>query len=138
MSPLLLDSSVWVAALDPDDRHNEAARRLVASVRKGRTLAALDLTFYEVANVAVRAWRSAADAQTLVQLVRRACPTTLAFVDDPLLVRAATLAEEHRLSVYDAAYVAAARSRGWTLVSGDHRDLVRPGLALAPEEALDN
>jgi predicted nucleic acid-binding protein len=49
---------------------------------------------------------------------------------------AAALALERGLSVYDAAYVAAARRRGASLVSLDVADLVRPGLAVLPEEAL--
>jgi len=32
--------------------------------------------------------------------------------------------------------VAASELHGWTLVSGDHADLVEPGLAITAEEAL--
>jgi hypothetical protein len=49
-----------------------------------------------------------------------------------LLSRAATLADEHTISVYDAAYVAAADQAGGTLVSCDVRDLVSKGLASSP------
>jgi hypothetical protein len=35
-----------------------------------------------------------------------------------------------------AAYVAASRRRGWTLVSADVADLARPGLAIAPDGAM--
>ena len=45
------------------------------------------------------------------------------------------VAAEHGLSVYDGAYVAAARRLGAKLVSTDLADLVRPGFAIAPEEA---
>lgn len=134
---LLLDASVWLAALDSDDRQHSAARQLLESAGKGSTtLAALDLTLYEVANVAVVRWNSEAEAERLVDLVTAACPTTLERVDDTLLRAASALAARHRLTVYDGAYVAAAHREGWTLVSGDLRDLVDPGLAISPTAAL--
>jgi predicted nucleic acid-binding protein len=136
MTPLLLDSTVWVASLDPDDRHHVHARRLIEGAGR-RALAALDLTLYEVANVAVSSWRSPRHARTLVGLVRASCPGTIAQIDERLEERAIALADEHRLSVYDASYVAAAEQHGWTLVSGDHRDLVKPGLAIAPDAIED-
>jgi len=52
-----------------------------------------------------------------------------------LLTRAAKLADEHTISVYDAAYVAAADQTGGTLVSCDIRDLVSKGLASSPASA---
>lgn len=134
MRVLLLDASVWLASLDADDRHHAAARSIVAVAGEGRvTLAALDLTFYEVTNVAVTKWRSPADAERLDALVRLTCPATTERVDEALIREAIAIAAEHGLTVYDAAYVAAARRRAWTLVSGDLSDLVRPGLAVAPD-----
>jgi predicted nucleic acid-binding protein len=133
---LLLDASVWLAALDRDDSFHPAAQQLIEAAAAGTaTLAALDLTLYEVANVAVVRWRSTADAGRLVTLVRLACPETLERADEELLGDAAAIAGRHGLTVYDGAYVAAAR-RGWTLVSGDVGDLVRPGLATSPEDAV--
>ncbi|HZO98623.1 MAG TPA: PIN domain-containing protein [Gaiellaceae bacterium] len=133
---LLLDASVWLASLDSDDRHHDPARRLLESAAAGsRLLAALDLTLYEVANIAVVRWRSPADAERLVRLVLLACPTTLERADDALLRAAAEVAARRRLTVYDGAYVAAAHRRGWTLVSGDLQGLVEPGLAVSPAVA---
>jgi predicted nucleic acid-binding protein len=153
LSHLLLDASVWLAALDPDDRYHAAAKALVESTGDDTdpeddageeatadagpvTLAALDLTFYEVANVAVVSWRSPADAERLAELIRLACPATLNRVDEERVREATQIATEHDLTVYDAAYVAAARKHNWTLVSCDLKDLVRPGLAVAPDAAL--
>lgn len=153
MTRLLLDASVWLAALDPDDRYHAAARALVSASEDAGTaaeehedeqtcaaadpvtLAALDLTLYEVANVAVVSWRSQADAERLAELIRLACPATLDRVDEERLREAARIASEHDLTVYDAAYVAAARRHDWTLVSCDLKDLVRPGFAIAPDAA---
>ena len=136
MSTLLLDAGVWLAARDADDRHHEPACRLIEAGPDARPLAALDLTLYEVANVATRSWRSPDRARIVARLVRAACTDTIAPVDDALIERAIALADEHGLSVYDAAYVAAARERAWTLVSTDHADLVGPGHAIAPEDAI--
>ena len=135
-APLLLDASVWLAALDRDDRYHAEARHLLEGAAAGTVvLAALDLTLYEVANVAVVRWGSPRDARRLVTMVRLACPETFERADEDLLNEAATMAARHDLTVYDGAYVAAARRRGWTLVSGDLRDLVTPGLALSPDTA---
>jgi predicted nucleic acid-binding protein len=49
-----------------------------------------------------------------------------------LLSRAVKLADEHTISVYDAAYVAATDQGGRTLVSCDIHDLVSKGLRAAP------
>lgn len=134
---LLLDASVWLAALDRDDSFHTPARQLLEAAAAGAvTPAALDLTLYEVANVAVVRWRSTADAARLVTLVRLACSNTLERADDELLREAAAIARRHELTVYDGAYVAAARRRGWTLVSGDVADLVTSGLAISPEAAV--
>ncbi len=153
MSHLLLDASVWLAALDPDDRYHAAAKALVESTEEEAdtgagedpgeetvagaspvTLAALDLTLYEVANVAVVSWRSWADAERLAELIRLACPATLDRVDDERVREAARIAAEHNLTVYDAAHVAASRKHNWTLVSCDLKDLVGPGFAITPDD----
>lgn len=136
MTALLLDASVWLAALDTDDAEHAAAQAILrAAERDGLALAALDLTLYEVANVATVRWRAPQDARRLAELIAAACPDTLERVDPRTLAAAAKLAAERGLTVYDAAYVEAARRRGWTLVSCDLRDLVRPGHALAPGAA---
>lgn len=52
-----------------------------------------------------------------------------------LVGEATVIAEHHDLSVYDAAYVANARTAGAQLVSCDLRDLVSRDLALTLEQA---
>jgi predicted nucleic acid-binding protein len=136
MTVLLLDASVWIAAFDVRDRYNAAARTLVAVGPNEPTLAALDLTLFEVMNVAVRKWRSADRASRLAELVEIASASYLERIDGELADYTIDTAEEHGLTVYDAAYVAVARRHGWTLVSTDIADLVRPGLAITPEDAL--
>lgn len=136
MTELLLDAGVWVASADVEDENHAAAARLVESAARGDAeLAALDLTLYEVANVAVVKWRSATGAAEIVRLVRVACGEALQRVDEELAREASIFALEHGITAYDAAYVVAARRRGAQLVSGDLADLVRPGFAVTPEQA---
>ena len=134
---LLLDASVLLAALDPEDEHHEAARILLED--EDASLATLDLARYEVANVAVRAWRAPGSVGPLLALIERIAddggvvPST-----DTLLMKAAGVAERHTISVYDAAYAAAAEEAGHRLVSCDERDLVSKGLATLPRSASSN
>lgn len=134
MTTLLLDASVLLAAFDPEDDHHESARTLLED--EDASLATLDLVRYEVANVAVRAWRAPDSVTPLLAVVERLAddggvvPST-----NTLLTRAAEIAERHAISVYDAAYAAAADEGGHQLVSCDERDLVSKNLAALPADA---
>jgi hypothetical protein len=83
--------------------------------------------------VAVRGWCEAGRVAPLLEAIDRisgdggVIPSTTT-----LLSRAAKLADEHTISVYDAAYVAAADQGGGALVSCDIGDLVSKGLASSP------
>jgi len=134
VTTLLLDASVLLAAFDPEDNHHEPARALLED--EEATLATLDLARYDVANVAVRAWRAPESVGPLLAVIEKLAddggvlPSTGA-----LLARAAELAERHTISVYDAAYAAAASDAGHRLVSCDERDLVSKGLAALPAQS---
>jgi predicted nucleic acid-binding protein len=130
----LVDASVWVAATDPDDRFHEPSWELVRDVRV--STAVLDLTLYEVANAVGLRHKRPDDARHLSRLIVRRCRERLVAVEPELTEAAVGVAEEHDLTAYDAAYVAAARRHGWILVSADIRDLVSKGLAVTPDKAL--
>jgi predicted nucleic acid-binding protein len=130
---LLLDASVWVAAKDADDRHFEPARSLVLG--SAAPAAALDLTYYEVANVISARWGRPDLARELCRTIRLRCDGRVSPVDVDLVDASIALVAEHGLTAYDAAYVAAAQRHGWTLVSTDIRDLVSKGLAVRPDAA---
>jgi predicted nucleic acid-binding protein len=130
---LLLDASVWVAAKDADDRYFDAARALVLDANLPVT--ALDLTFYEVANVVGTRWRRPDLARELCRTIDLRCGGRVASVDVDLMDAAVPIASQHGLSAYDAAYAAVARRGEWTLVSTDIRDLVSKGLAVTPDAA---
>jgi predicted nucleic acid-binding protein len=134
VTTLLLDASVLLAAFDPEDDHYEPARGLLED--EETTLATLDLARYEVANVAVRAWRSPDSVAPLLAVVERLADDGGVLASTgTLLARAAEVAERHTISVYDAAYTAAADEGGHRLVSCDERDLVSKGLAVLPASA---
>jgi predicted nucleic acid-binding protein len=134
VTTLLLDASVLLAAFDPEDDHHEPARGLLED--EEATLATLDLARYEVANVAVRSWRSPDSVAPLLAAVDRLADDGGVLTSTgTLLARAAEVAERHTISVYDAAYAAAADEGGRRLVSCDERDLVSKGLAVLPASA---
>jgi predicted nucleic acid-binding protein len=134
VSTLLLDASVILAAFDPQDDHHNASRAILSESEA--TLATLDLARYEVTNVAVRAWSEPARVSALLEAIERIADDGGVLAStSALLTRAAALAEERAISVYDAAYVAASTQGERVLVSCDTRDLLSKGLALSPSEA---
>jgi predicted nucleic acid-binding protein len=130
---LLLDASVWVAAKDADDPYFEPALGLVRE--PAIAVSALDLTLYEVANVVGGRWRQADAARDICRTLAARCQDRLVTVGSGLIDLAIDAVAEHGLTAYDAAYVAAARRHGWTLVSTDVADLVSTGLAVTPDAA---
>ena len=131
MSTLLLDASVILAAFDSDDELYAPSQALLSD--PDVTLTTLDLARYEVANVAVRGWSELGRVAPLLEAIDRISGDGgVVASTTSLLSRAAKLADEHAISVYDAAYVAAADQSGGTLVSCDVRDLVSKGLASGP------
>jgi predicted nucleic acid-binding protein len=131
LTVLVVDSSVWLASLDVQDKGHDAARRLITDPSK--VLVGLDLSFYEIASVASR-W---SDPQLMGAADRllAVAASEIVTVDSQLAADARSLAAASKLSAYDAAFVVAARSRGMTLVSLDVRDLVKPGYAVGPADA---
>ncbi len=131
MAVLLLDATVWLAAKDEADEAHEACRAVVATI--SHDLAALDLTLYETANVAVTRWRDVTAAIELGGVIRVAVGDRLLRMDTSLHASAATLAAAHGLTVYDAAYVAARDASDYALISLD-QDLLTPGFAIHPRD----
>lgn len=133
MSIWFIDASVLLAREDLDDAQHEAARDMLAG---DANLATLDLVYYEVGNVAVRAWRDVRAAVRLQGVVAAiAADGGLVRADDSLIADAVRLADLEGLSVYDAGYLAGAARVGAPLVSCDLRDLVDRGLAVTPQHA---
>jgi predicted nucleic acid-binding protein len=129
----LVDASVWVSLVERNSPHREAAASLVRN--GGGRLGALDLTLYEIGNAVGVKQGDATGAGRVTRLLLRCCRDRVLAIDAELLDSALHLAGEHGLTAYDAAYVAAARRQGWTLVSTDIADLVSKGLAVTPDAA---
>jgi len=130
---LLVDASVWVAAVTPQHPQHVQARNFLG---RGGPITVLDLTLYEVANVIARKYGQPQEARKLVHVLLTAAADSLQRVDATLIEDGVALMVDHNLTSYDAAYVAAARRNGWQLVSLDVRDLVSKGLAITPDVAL--
>jgi predicted nucleic acid-binding protein len=115
----------------------QAARALLAGQRE-RTVALrmLDLTPYEVGNALLRGRPRVAAARVAEVLAALAevCPPIPAGAED--LGEAARLAEEHDLTLYDAAYAAVARRRSAQLATLDGA-LLRAGLGRRPSELVE-
>jgi len=133
VSGLLLDASVVLAALDPEDVNHEASSALLHD--ESRDLATIDLARYEVANVTVTRWRDPDRAPVALAVVETLGGRDgLIRSDMPLVVAASEISASNAISMYDSSYVAAARATGRQLVSCDERDLVSNGLAVHPAD----
>jgi len=131
---LLLDAGVWIDSAAPGNRWHQAAQALIR--KPPEPLAAIDLTLYEVANVIGARERQIGIARTVTEVLRRRCGERILTLDPELLESTLHAVVEHKLTAYDAAYVAAAGRYGWQLVSTDVRDLVSKGLAITPDAAV--
>lgn len=129
----LVDASVWVSLVERGSPYREAAMSLIRE--RGPSLNALDLTLYEVANAVGVKLGDAIEASRVNRLLLRCCRDRVLPVNAELVDSALQIAAEHGLTAYDAAYVAAARRHGLTLVSADVRDLVSKQLAVTPDAA---
>lgn len=130
---LLVDASAWVTLVDSASPYRESTASMIH--KHPRSLGALDLTLYEIANAIGVKQSNPGEAGRILRLVDVSCRERILAVDRGLLDSALEVAAEHGLTAYDAAYVAAARRHGWTLVSTDIRDLVSKGLAVTPDAA---
>lgn len=131
---LLIDASVWGKLAEPRDRFHGSAKDLL--IDSDAELAALDLTLFEIANAVGVKMGQPKRAEWLSELVTVRSGDRLVRVAPRLIAAAVELAVQHGLTVYDAAYVAAAHHGGWQLVSFDMRDLVSKGLAVTPDAAV--
>lgn len=114
----------------------EPARALLEAHKTRRVaLTVLDLTSYEVGNALLRghAQASAEQVATVLEALTEICPALSPSSEQMRL--ATQLAERHGLTLYDAAYAAAAQDRGATLVTLDS-DLLHAGLGTRPSDLV--
>jgi predicted nucleic acid-binding protein len=132
---VLCDTSVVVKWFHDRDEEEVAPSRVILEAHAAGTLTALvlDLTVYELGNVAARPLGLPGDrvAQILDRL-ELICDTGVHL--SPAARRdAAELAVAHRLTFYDAAYWAVAREREITLVTADV-ELLKVGAGSSPTD----
>jgi predicted nucleic acid-binding protein len=131
---LLVDASAWATLAAPRERFHAEAKKLL--IESDNALAALDLTYCEIANAVGVKMGQPDRARWLAEIVASRCGDRLIRIDPHLINSALRVAAGHRLTAYDAAYVAVAQRYGWTLVSVDIADLVSKGLAVTPDAAV--
>ena len=136
MTEIICDASVvlkWFK--DSGESEVVEARSLLAAHRDGKvTVAVLDLTYYEIGNVLVRALGHTAEQATAVlNALRMICTTIPPGAAD--LNRAAELAETHNLSFYDAMYAAIAINRASRLATAD-RALLKAEFGETPTDLV--
>ena len=135
---VVADASVvlkWFHA-EGEEEVDEARQLIELHRRQAIAVSVIDLTAYEIGNALLRGRpHIAADRVAIViESLSDICPRlTLSGAE---LTDAVTLAEAHGLTVYDAAYVAAARSRDARLATLD-RGLLRARLGQRPSELLN-
>ena len=134
---VICDASVVIKWLhETDESETREARTLADEHEAGNVqLYILELTFYEVANVLIRSLRQPAAEVIDVLDELRGSVGVVALTQDELR-SAARLAEEHRLTFYDASYAAAAQALDSILATVD-RALITAGLGLTPSATLD-
>ena len=137
MIDVVCDASValkWFHA-EGEEGADEARELLDYYRRRAISLSILDLTPYEIGNALLRGRTGlgAAGVATVLDALLDLCPRlTLSRAE---LTATARLAEEHGLTLYDAAYAAAARTRGARLATYD-KDLLRAGLGERPRDVI--
>jgi predicted nucleic acid-binding protein len=133
---VLCDASVVLKWFHSEGEEEVEASRALLDLHRshGMALSVLDLTAYEVGNALLRGVGVGAErASAVLDALDVICPR-LALTPTELS-DAAHLAEGHRLTMYDAAYAAAAKARHTELATLD-RALLQAGLGRRPSEIL--
>lgn len=123
---MVVDASVWVSRLVPQDIHHAASRRwLEWHVADGQLLSAPMFLLSEVAGAISRRTGEPALARQAVERLTRFPALRLVSVDHRLGKEAAHLAADLRLRGADAVYVALARILNVPLVTWDDEQMTR-------------
>lgn len=133
VTDVVCDASIVLKWFQDEGEKDGGEARVLLSAHQAGLLTAwiLDLTLYGVGNVLLRGlgW-PAADVAAQLDDLGTICPSlTLGTAE---LRLAAQLAEEHALTFHDAAYAAAARSRGAALATADMA-LLDAGAGVSPK-----
>ena len=138
MIDVVSDASVALKWFHAEGEQEVEASRAIVELygRRLISLSVLDLTRYEVGNALLRgrAAVSAEQVSTVLEAMAEICPQVTPSTGE--MREAAGLAEQHSLTLHDAAYAAVARSRGAELATMDQA-LLKAGLGRRPSEIVD-
>ncbi len=133
MRPVVVDASVWVAALDPKDSFHEESRDFLRRLVRERTPVMVpSLARLEVACAVARKLRDGAKARRLAEAGFEAVSAAVVPLDDLLMAEALDVGTRLLLRGADSVYAAVAERVGADLVSWDEEHRTRAG-ARAPE-----
>ena len=120
----VVDSSIALALALPDEA-SEHADHFFGRITGGSVLWVPALWWYEMANALIGAQRrkrlTERDRMRLIELYRMLPIQTDTVLDPDAMHRFQTLAMEHELSAYDAAYLELAQRKGLGLATLDQR-----------------
>jgi predicted nucleic acid-binding protein len=137
VTSLLVDTSVLIKWFHSEGERDVRQAHAIRTAHVDGQLDAhvLDLAYYELGNVLIRAlgWTGGDVADQLDDLTTILGPPLV--MTAPWFRRAAELAHTHALSFYDAAWAAAAQELAVPLVSAD-RKLLAAGLAQTPTDIV--
>jgi predicted nucleic acid-binding protein len=134
VTAVVIDASVWVAAVDSREPGHAVARRLLSDLSDGgTTILVPSLMRVEVACALTRRLGDPAAAMAQVAALLDAPFIVEIPLDRGRAVHAASMGAERRLRGADAVYAALAHAEGATLVTLD-RDMRERANAIAPEE----
>ncbi len=130
---IVCDASVVITWFHAEGEHEVEDGRALLDLHRRRVLAlsVLDLTPYEVGNGLLRGRPGigAVQVATVLEALLVICPRIA--LTQTELADAGAIAEEHALTMYDAAYASAARTRHAQLATLD-RKLLAAGLGRRP------
>ena len=131
------DANVALKWFHAEGEEEVAEARALLEAHRSRDLGivVLDLTSYEVGNALMRGRARASAERTAIVLDALAEICAAISPDAADRRRATELAEQHDLSLYDAAYAAVAEGHGAELATLD-RELLKAGLGVRPGESV--
>ena len=121
----VVDASVWISYLLPDDVNHEQSRAWFERLAPTETILAPLLLLVEISAGLARRTGRFDIVEQAVAIVRAEPRLTLQSMDDALMETAVELAAELRLRAGDAIYVALASISGFRLVSWDREQRER-------------
>ncbi|NJN82312.1 MAG: type II toxin-antitoxin system VapC family toxin [Caldilineaceae bacterium] len=128
----VVDSSVYIAAINAHEPHHEASRRwFEVAVNTGQDIWAPALFLSEVSAAIGRGLENPLLALETVERLRNSSIVRLAPVDINLAERAAAIAARHRIRGCDAIYVALAERLSIPLITLDRQQLTRASTVIA-------